>query len=165
MLFQRAWAGCCTARLAHAPQPFCRGSSPPPPAAAPQHSRALQLSLTRSPRFPFPLCRLRQEQEQRAAKFSVLHSTFAKKEAALREAAEAAEAEVATTRAQMMELAAEVAAAQRCVQCAWSGGGLGRGRWGCWRAWRFGQAQCGWCARQGVDYVQQHQWCLACIAL
>lgn len=59
------------------------------------------------------LCRLRGEQEQRAAKFSVLHSTFGKKEAALRERAEHAEADLAALRAQAMELAAEAAAAQR----------------------------------------------------
>ena len=62
-----------------------------------------------------PRCRLRQEQEQRAAKFSMLHATFAKKEAGLREAAEAAEAEAARARAQALELAGEVAAAQRCA--------------------------------------------------
>lgn len=131
VLVLRAWAGRCTAE--QAVHPFCLGSSPPPPAAARQHSRALQLSLTPSLPLSLPHDRLRQEQEQRAAKFSVLHSTFAKKEAALREAAEEAEAEVATTRAQMMELAAEVAASQRCVQCAWSWGGLGRGCCCCWR--------------------------------
>ena len=43
----------------------------------------------------------------------MLHSTFAKKEAALREAAEQAEAEAARARAQAMELVADVAAAQR----------------------------------------------------
>ncbi len=83
------------------------------------HPRTTKCTAAKRKAVDRSLClyrRLRREQEQRAAKFAVLHSTFAKKEAGLRELAEHAEVEAAAARAQAVELASEVAAAQRCVQ-------------------------------------------------